>query len=124
MVVASCATSGQPGRVLRPTTLRLAVLVVAGLVVAGCGPDDADVPEGGRCRWHTERLAEPDFESAGRVFLVTSRDRDDSFNFEAAVVDGNVAVFVSLNSRENDRALLDQLLAIAVAKAKAADLGS
>ncbi len=85
-------------------------------------PCDFQRADGGR--WHTERLAEPDFESAGRVFLVTSRDRDDSFNFEAAVVEGNVAVFVSLNSRENDRALLDQLLAIAVAKAKAADLGS
>ncbi len=66
--------------------------------------------------WHTERLSPPAGVDSGRVFLVTSRDRPDSFNYQAAVIDGSVAMLVSLNSRTENRDLLDEILATAAAR--------
>ncbi len=78
-------------------------------------PCDFESADGSR--WRTERLSPPAGVDSGRVFLVTSRDRPDSFNYEAAVIDGPVAILVSLNSRTENRDLLDEILATAVARA-------
>ncbi len=47
------------------------------------------------------------------MFLVTSRDRPDSYNYEAALHAGNLVWRVVLKVRQPNRDQLDQLLTIA-----------
>jgi hypothetical protein len=75
-------------------------------------------------RWHTERLSPPTSADGSRMFLVTSRDRPDSFTYQAAVINGPVAILLVLNSRTANRHLLDDVLATAMHRAKDAGLTS
>lgn len=68
-------------------------------------------------RWRTEELESLELGDRARVFLVTSLDRPDSFNYEVAVVSGDVVVLAVLNTRRPNRELLDELVRIAWSKA-------
>ncbi len=58
------------------------------------------------------------WEMSDGVYLVTSRDRLGSFNYEVAIVSGDTVVGAVLNTRTPDRVLLDQLVGIAWEKAQ------
>ena len=73
-------------------------------------------------RWRTERLRAPGVGHHGQVFLVTSRDRRDSFNYEVAARSGDTVLRVALNSRRSDRRLLERLVGIAWTRAAASGL--
>lgn len=75
-------------------------------------------------RWRMEALDPPNVGAAGRVFLITSLDRPDSYNYDAAIVSGDVVLLAALNTRQPDRELLDQLIDIAWSNAANADLVS
>ena len=75
-------------------------------------------------RWRMEALDPPNVGAAGRVFLITSLDRPDSYNYDAAIVSGDVVLLAALNTRQPDRELLDQLIDIAWSNAAKADLVS
>jgi hypothetical protein len=70
-------------------------------------------------RWRTESRPPPTVGRDGRVYLVSSLDRSDSYNYEVAIVSGDVALRAVLNTRHPDRELLDELIAIAWTKAHA-----
>jgi hypothetical protein len=55
-------------------------------------PCDFESPSG--ARWHAEWLDDPAVGDLGRVYLVTSRDGPDSFNYEVAIVSGDTVVGV------------------------------
>ena len=69
-------------------------------------------------RWRTEWLRSPSVGADGRVFLVTSRDRPDAFNYEVVALSGDTLLRAVLNTRRPDRALLDRLVGIAWATAR------
>jgi hypothetical protein len=73
-------------------------------------------------RWRMERLDPPTVASSGRVFLITSLDRPDSYNYEVAIASGDVVVLAVLNVRQPARELLDELIEIAWSKADRAGL--
>ncbi|MET1002390.1 MAG: hypothetical protein ABWZ15_11315 [Acidimicrobiia bacterium] len=69
-------------------------------------------------RWRTVRLTAPRVGQSGQAFLVTSRDRTDSFNYEVTLRSADTWLHVVLNSRRANRALLDELVEAAWTKAK------
>jgi len=75
-------------------------------------------------RWRMEKLEPPRVDAPGRVFLITSLDRPDSYNYEVAVVADDVVLLGSLNVRQPDRELLDRLIQIAWLKAADAEIVS
>jgi hypothetical protein len=68
--------------------------------------------------WRTKRLVPPRVGGTGEIFLVTSRDRTDSFNYQVTLASGDTLLRGVLNSRHADRALLDRLIKIAWKKAQ------
>jgi hypothetical protein len=73
-------------------------------------------------RWQTDRLAPPRVGEEGSVLIVKSRDRNHSYNYEVAARSGLIVVRTVLNTRKPSRALLDELVAAAWAKAKSSDV--
>ena len=70
-------------------------------------------------QWRTEIQPPPTVGDDGRVYLVTSVDRPDSYKYEVAIVSNDIAFRAVLNTRKPDRELLDELVTIAWTKAKA-----
>ena len=68
--------------------------------------------EDGGARWRMTRETPPTVGDGGRVFLITSLDRPDSFNYEVATRSGDELLLVVVNQRTADRALVDQLVEI------------
>jgi hypothetical protein len=69
-------------------------------------------------RWRTEQVEGFELGDDSRVYLVTSLDRPDSFNYQVLIASESVALLTVLNTEEPDRALLDDLVQIAWSKAK------
>jgi hypothetical protein len=68
-------------------------------------------------RWRTEQVEGFELGDDSRVYLVTSLDRPDSFNYQVLIASDAVALLTVLNTRKPDRALLDDLVQIAWSKA-------
>ncbi len=79
-------------------------------------PCEFTLPDGSR--WRSERLAPPAVGGSGRITLLTSRDRADSYNYQVKIRSGSVVVSAVLNIRYSDPSRLERLVGIAWRKAR------
>ena len=68
-------------------------------------------------RWRTEQLEPLTLGDASRIYLTTSLDRPDSFNYHVAIASDGIVLLEVLNTRTPNRDLLDELTHIAWSKA-------
>ena len=69
-------------------------------------------------RWRTVRRTPPIEGTSSHVYLVSSRDRSDRFNYEVGIRSGDTYLLAVMNSQKPDRAELDRLVKIAWTKAQ------
>lgn len=72
-------------------------------------------------RWRMTREDPPSHGDDGRVFLIVSLDRPDSFNYQVAMRPGSDLIFFVVNQRTADRALVDSLAEIVWSRAHSSE---